>query len=209
MLKQGVGAAPSLTRAIDVMLDITHKKHMEKELFARLKMAYLLNLKKTLEGEKDVTGSVVKDLKLYLVYKEFVFSLDVEPPLKQDEETSSSPVANPDNVQNFLQGLGLRFHAWPGTVTVVKRWVSAKMLDSVIDPVLVELFVADLFMNPLSGLEAPVGTIGAGAVPMIVSEPASLVLRAAANKRRGISSAPATMPPDWYPRFPPPRMVVL
>lgn len=150
LLKKDASIAPSLTRSIPVMLDITHKKHLNMEMFNYLRVAYLVNLKKKLE-ERGVK-CMIKDLKLYLQHQKYIFSLDVDPPANDLDSEQSIQV---QSVSNLLQTTGLRHLPWAGTCHLVKRWLSGKMLDSVISEQTLLLLLANVFINPVPNLDAP------------------------------------------------------
>ena len=50
--------APGLTLAVPVYLDITHRKNMKSEMFRNLKMAFLINLKKSLEDNHSIKAII-------------------------------------------------------------------------------------------------------------------------------------------------------
>ena len=124
-LKAEARIAPPLTRAIPLTMDITHKKHLSQEMFALLKMAYLINVKKFLDGHSEVAKTMLRAGKVYVDYAGFLFALDVDPPSsvgKQDEAEESSTIM----LNNFLQSVGLRHNAWPAAFSLIRRWISTK-----------------------------------------------------------------------------------
>ena len=79
-LKPEAKIAPPLTRAIPLTMDITHKKRLSPDMFALLKTAYLINVKKFLDGRSDVAGTMLRAGKVYVEFSDFLFALDVDPP---------------------------------------------------------------------------------------------------------------------------------
>ncbi len=155
LLKRKATIAPSLVKAIPVSLDVTHKTSMGPELFSHLKMAYLLNIKKTMQAER--IPSMIKDRKLYVIYKDLVFCLDVDPPKVPDEE-GNLPASPTDRhgLQNYFQTVGLRHSCWAGAYHVMKNWLADKMLLST--PGILEtaeLLLAYVLEAPLAGLSEP------------------------------------------------------
>ncbi len=150
---QGPKIAPAAIKSIPVTLDITHKKNLSREMFSYLKLAYLISLKKTLESKN--IKCMLKSERLYVIFSKLIFSLDVDPPLYENTDGVSTEDASVLLANNFLQSLGIRFPAWSGAYHVVRRWVSAKMLDSVIPELAIELCLASVFVRPVAGLDPP------------------------------------------------------
>ena len=124
-LKPEAKIAPPLTRAIPLTMDITHKKRLSPEMFVLLKTAYLVNVKKFLDGRSDVARTMLRAGKVYVDFSGFLFALDVDPPSSagQDAAEDSSIIM----LNNFLQSVGLRHNAWPAAFSLVRRWISAKV----------------------------------------------------------------------------------
>lgn len=165
-LKPEAKIAPPLTRAIPLTMDITHKKRLSPDMFALLKTAYLINVKKFLDGRSDVAGTMLRAGKVYVEFSDFLFALDVDPPSStgQDAEDSSTIMLN-----NFLQSVGLRHNAWPAAFSLVRRWISAKMLEPVVDEDVAAIFLACVFesapsWNPRRGEPAPPATVESAAL---------------------------------------------
>lgn len=158
LLKNEANIAPSLTLAIPVMLDVTHKKYLDSEMFTYLKTAYLINLKKSLTAKG--ISCMLKDLKLYVQFDKFIFCLDVDPPLlevdENGEKRADHAALNTQSMHNYIQSLSLRYNAWNGAFHVIKKWVSKKMMESVIPDLVIEFLLAYVFENPVMDLTAPV-----------------------------------------------------
>lgn len=151
-LKIDAKGCPAECRAIPVFLDITHRKNMREELFEKLRLAYLLNVKKSLDARGSLT--MIKDRNLYVKHDGFLFALDVEPPIYHvDSDASEGLTASSAN--SLLQLVGLRYSAWAGTCHLVKKWISSKMLDTVLPSEMIEVMLADVFVNPLPNLTEP------------------------------------------------------
>jgi len=150
MLKSNASISPSLCQAIPVSLDITHRKNLFPETFKLLRTAYLISVMKTLNAKHVVAK--MKQEKLYVVYRKFVFVLDVDSPdtlidLSKGDESS---------LQNFLQSVGLRFGAsWRGAAHTLRQWLAAKMMEASVSGVLIDLLLANVFLHPAHGLPAP------------------------------------------------------
>ena len=146
--------APPLTRAIPLTMDITHKKRLSPDMFALLKTAYLVNVKKFLDGRSDVARTMVRAGKVYVDYSGFLFALDVDPPSSagpDDAAEDSSTVM----FNNFLQSVGLRHNAWPAAFSLVRRWISAKMLEPVVDADVAAVLLACVFEGAPSSTPPP------------------------------------------------------
>ncbi|TRY71822.1 hypothetical protein TCAL_04750 [Tigriopus californicus] len=151
-LKLEAKMCPSECRAIPVILDITHRKNMRQELFEKLRLAYLLNVKKSLDARGSLT--MVKDHNLYVKHEGYLFALDVEPPsFRSDADGGESLAVSSAN--SLLQLVGLRYSAWAGTCHLVKKWIASKMLESVLPAEMIEVMLADVFVNPLKNLSEP------------------------------------------------------
>ena len=153
--------APPLTRAIPLTMDITHKKRLSPEMFALLKTAYLVNVKKFLDGRSDVARTMLRAGKVYVDYSGFLFALDVDPPSStgQDDADDSSTIM----LNNFLQSVGLRHNAWPAAFSLVRRWISAKMLEPVVDEDVAAVLLACVFEGAPSSSPPP-ATVEAAAL---------------------------------------------
>ena len=139
LLKDDVNMTPSLCKSVPVMLDVTHKKTMDSKTFSCLKTAYLINLKKQLESKGIPT--MMKKKKLYVVHKGFIFSLDVDPPLNESE----SNYHDVQSMHNHLRTLSVRYPAWQGSCSLLRKWMDAQMLSTSIDDLAVDFLLASGF----------------------------------------------------------------
>ena len=155
-LKPGAKIAPPMTRAIRLTMDITHKKRLSPEMFALLKTAYLINVKKFLDGRGDVARTMLRAGKVYVDYSGFLFALDVDPPSpaggQQDDATDDGSAIM---LNNYLQSVGLRHSAWPAAFSLVRRWISAKMLEPVVDEDVAAVLLAHVFEGAPSSSSPP------------------------------------------------------
>ena len=85
-------------------------------------------------------------------HQKYIFSLDVDPPANDLDSEKSVHV---QSISNLLQTTGLRHLPWAGACHLVKRWFSGKMLDSIFSEQIVQLLIANVFINPIPNLEAP------------------------------------------------------
>jgi hypothetical protein len=73
-------------------------------------------VKKFLDAREDVSRTSLRGAggKLYVDYAGFLFSVDVDPPVAEEDAAALATKVESDTLHSYLQTVGLRHNAWAG-----------------------------------------------------------------------------------------------
>ncbi len=160
--------APEVRRSLLIEVEITQKSHLREEVFARLRMAYVLKLRTILAEDLQLQTMVTSGGELKVVFQGAMFCVRVKPLLQDDDKSKVH------GLQELLARISQEHTSYSGVCSILHRWMASNFLSDGgggvgIPEVVLDLIVASVYSNldKLKGTQQTPVTIEAGLLAVL------------------------------------------